>query len=76
MNQVPVKVSSAADVGALVKQRRKSQDLSQQDFASLAQTGNRFVCDLESGKGTVQFNKVMQVLDMLGLDVVIMERKA
>jgi hypothetical protein len=36
--------------------------------------GIRFLSELENGKGTVQFDKVMQVLDLLGLDVVILER--
>ena len=51
------------------------QALTQEDLAGLAQTVNRFISDLENGKGTVQFDKVMYILDMLGLDVMIVERK-
>jgi len=51
------------------------QALTQEDLAGLAQTVNRFISDLENGKGTVQFDKVMHILDMLGLDVMIVERK-
>jgi hypothetical protein len=42
----------------------------------LAQTGTRFISDLENGKGTVQFDKVVHILDLLGLDIVIVDRQA
>lgn len=68
-------IKSAKDVGSIAAQYRKMQALTQDDLAGLAQTGNRFISDLENGKGTVQFDKVMHILDLLGLDVVIVERK-
>lgn len=68
------KVMSAKDVGRLITQRRKSQHFTQADLAGLGNMGIRFLSELENGKGTVQFDKVMQVLDLLGLDVVILER--
>lgn len=67
-------VLSAQDVGRLVSQRRKSQGLTQADLAGLGQAGNRFISELERGKGTVQFDKVLHVLHLLGLDVVLVER--
>lgn len=67
-------VTSAEDVGRLVSQRRKAQGLTQADLAGLGQTGNRFIGELERGKGTVQFDKVLHVLNLLGLDVVVVER--
>lgn len=68
------KILSVKDVGRIVSVRRKAQELTQADIAGLGQTGNRFIVDLEKGKGTVQFDKVLHVLDMLGLDMVIVER--
>lgn len=67
-------VASAEDVGRLVSQRRKAQGLTQADLAGLGQTGNRFIGELERGKGTVQFDKVLHVLNLLGLDVIVVER--
>ena len=32
-------------------------------------TGNRFVVDLERGKPTLQLQKVLDMLDLLGLEV-------
>ena len=68
-------IRSAKEVGCIAARYRKRQALTQADLAGLAQTGNRFISDLENGKGTVQFDKVMHILDLLGLDVVIVERK-
>jgi len=67
-------VTSAADVGRLAARRRKAQGLTQADVAGLGQVGTRFVSELERGKGTLQFDKVLHVLGLLGLDVAIVER--
>ncbi len=67
-------ITSAKDVGDIAVQFRKMQQLTQADIAGLGNVGVRFISDLENGKGTVQFDKVMHVLDLLGLDVVIVPR--
>ncbi|MCX7099724.1 MAG: helix-turn-helix domain-containing protein [Methylococcales bacterium] len=69
------KIRSAKEVGSIAARLRKEQAFTQADLAGLAQTGNRFISDLENGKGTVQFDKVMHILDLLGLDVMLVERK-
>lgn len=69
-------VRTAKDVGRLAASRRRSQGMSQADVAGLGMTGARFVGELERGKGTLQFDKVLHILDLLGLDVVIVERGA
>jgi len=40
-------------------------------LAGLAGTGIRFVSDLENGKGTVQLQKVLAVLQTLGLGMFV-----
>ena len=67
-------VISTKDVGEIAARFRKMQALTQADIAGLGNVGVRFISDLENGKGTVQFDKVMHVLDLLGLDVVIVAR--
>ncbi len=69
-------IQNAMDLGKMVASQRKAQGLTQSDLAGLAQTGTRFISDLENGKGTVQFDKVMHILNLLGLDVVIMDRQS
>jgi len=64
---VPIRTS--AELGELVKAVRRSQGLLQADLAGLSGTGNRYVVDLERGKPTLQLQKVLDVLDLLGLEV-------
>ena len=49
---------NAADVGKLILAERKRQKLSQLQLAGLANTGIRFISDVENGKGTVQLQKL------------------
>jgi len=68
-------IQSATELGKIVAYQRKAQGLTQSDLAGLAKTGTRFISDLENGKGTVQFDKVMHIINLLGLDVVIKDRQ-
>ena len=45
--------------------------LRQLDIAGFGNTGNRFIVELENGKPTVQLQKVLDVLDLLGLEVLV-----
>ncbi len=48
---------------------RKEQGLTQLDIAGLAGISNRFVIALERGKETLQIQKVLDVLRLLGLEL-------
>ena len=63
------KIKNAEDLGRVVREARKAQKLSQDDLAGMAGTGRRFIVDLEKGKETVQFGKVLRVLATLGVSV-------
>jgi HTH-type transcriptional regulator / antitoxin HipB len=52
-----------------VRARRKVLRLTQTELAELAGTSVRFVHTLENAKGTVRLDKVLDVLDVLGLDL-------
>lgn len=64
-------IHSAAELGALVRTRRKALALTQLDMAGLGNSGNRFVVELERGKPTVQLQKVLDMVALLGLEVVV-----
>lgn len=64
-------VRTAQDIGHMVRQQRQDMKLRQLDVAGLANTGNRLIVDVENGKPTVQLQKVLDLLDILGLEVVI-----
>ncbi|MDZ4098759.1 MAG: helix-turn-helix transcriptional regulator [Methylophilaceae bacterium] len=67
-------IKSTQDLGHLVREFRVAQKLTQADILGLANTGNRFIVELENGKPTVQFQKVLDVLDTLGLEMVIQKK--
>lgn len=69
-----VKIKSTKELGNLVREFRVAQKMTQADILGLANTGNRFIVELENGKPTVQFQKVLDVLDTLGLEVVIQKK--
>lgn len=67
-------VHSTTELGELIRQRRRALQLNQLDIAGLGNTGNRFIVDLEAGKPTVQLQKALDVLQLLGLEVVVRPR--
>jgi len=69
------KATTAVDIGAAIRKKRKDDGLTLADAAALCGVGYRFMSDLENGKATVQMGKVLQVLKALGLDVYIESRK-
>lgn len=64
-------VRSSVALGALLRTHRKQQALTQLDIAGLGNTGNRFIVELENGKPTVQLQKVLDLVDLLGLELVL-----
>ena len=69
-------IRSSAALGAAVRKQRKRLALKQLDIAGLGNTGNRFIVELESGKPTVQLQKVLDVIDLLGLEVILRPKAA
>jgi len=62
-------VTSTAKLGELVREVRKEQGLTQLDLAGLAGLSNRFIIDLERGKETLQMQKALDVLALLGVEL-------
>lgn len=68
------KISSPSDLGRLVRELREKQGATQADLATFAHTGQRFIVELEAGKPTVRLDKVLQVLGILGVDLLAARR--
>ncbi len=66
--------TSVEELGKIVLATRKSQGLTQADIAGLSNSGNRFIVDLEKGKPTLQMQKALEVLALLGLELVVRPR--
>ena len=68
------KLVSTKDIGLLIKTTRKAQGVTQEQLAGVANTGIRFISDLEKGKPTIQVNKLLNVLSALGLGMYIFSK--
>jgi len=62
------------DLGNVIRATRKAQGATQAEFASLCGVGVRFISELENGKPTVEFGKVLTVLISLGLNLNLQPR--
>ena len=62
-------LQSTSDVGALVREARKRMKFSQQQLADFAGVGRRFISELESGKPTLEFNRVARVCAACGVEL-------
>ena len=64
-------IQNAAELGRKVRELRRAQKITQAQLAGLANTGIRFISDLENGKETCHIGKVLRVLETLGVDMLI-----
>ena len=62
-------LTNSSKLAEIVRRERKRQKVSQIRLSQLADVGVRFVRDLEDGKETVQLDKVLAVLETLGIAV-------
>lgn len=63
----PSPITTAAQLGALIRQRRKSQKLTIAQCAAFAGVGGRFVSEVERGKPTAELDKVLLLCHGLGI---------
>jgi y4mF family transcriptional regulator len=66
----------AQELAAEVRRKRKLLKLTQKELADLAQCGPDFLYDLERGKPTVRLDKLVPVLEVLGLRLKLEPRQA
>lgn len=65
-----IPVASAQMLGALIRRAREERGLSQIKLADLAGVGRRFVSELENGKSSLEFDKVLQVAAAAGVSLI------
>ena len=66
-----LRIRSAADVGPTVRTRRREQSLRIDDAAALSGVSVDLLSRLENGKGSVRLDKLLSVLDGLGLALLL-----
>jgi y4mF family transcriptional regulator len=62
-------IQSAADLGKIIRERRKRDGLTLVETAGLTNVGVRFLSELENGKPTVRLDKLLRVLGALGIEL-------
>lgn len=68
-------VSTTEEIGSLIRLVRNEQGISQMVAAGMFGSGNRFISDAENGKKTIQAQKLLDLLGMVGLEVVIRRKR-
>ena len=63
------------DIAIKLRERRKELGLSQDELADLAGCSPRFIRALEKGKTTVRADKLVDVVDALGLELSVNLRR-
>ncbi len=67
-------VSSTREIGLLIRQVRNEVGFKQLELAGMFGSGNRFIVDAEKGKESIQAQKLIDLLGLLGLEVVIRKK--
>jgi y4mF family transcriptional regulator len=64
-------ISSVAQLGEAVRQARRHKGLSQQEVATAAGVGRRFIVELEGGKATAEIGLVLAVCRAAGVTLTV-----
>ena len=67
-------IRETLDLGREIRARRKELGYTQVFLADYAGVSVSFLSELENGKETVQINKLMEVLSLLGMDLCVTRR--
>jgi y4mF family transcriptional regulator len=68
-DRVAYPIKSAADLAPLIRASRKRMKMSQQQFADACGVGRRFLSELENGKASLEFDKVLACALGAGIDL-------
>lgn len=63
----PMIISNARDLGLLIRHRREELGLTQVEAARLAGVSRQWLIQVEQGKGTAEFDRVIRLLRVLRL---------
>lgn len=65
------KIMDCKTLGIKIRERRNAMGLTQAEIAGICNVGVRFISELENGKTTVEFGKVLNVMQGLGLEFLL-----
>ena len=70
------RITTADELGALLRAERKRQGLSQVELAALCGVSPRFLGEIEGGRSTAGIGRILRVCSRLGLDLLVTRRGA
>jgi len=78
LNQVPepIQIKSTEELGKFVRAYRKARGITQGQVSGLSNVSTKFLSEFERGKKTSEIGKILQVLNVLGIDVTLRQRKS
>ncbi|MFT9019260.1 helix-turn-helix domain-containing protein [Acetobacter malorum] len=68
-------IRNAGEFGEMVRKARTRAGMTQRELAMIANVGERFIVDLEKGKGTSQLDKALTVADRIGVNFIAFDSK-
>lgn len=69
-----IHLSSAASLGSLLRRRRKELGYTQEFVADMLGFSPRLIGEMERGRGTVAFDRMLAYANGLGIDLAAFER--
>lgn len=67
-------IKTASELGHIVRVFRKDQKFSLEKISGITHLSMRFLSELERGKETAELGKALEVLNKLGLEIIIQPR--
>ena len=69
-----MKITDAASLGNAIRSRRKELNYTQGYISEITGLSISFLSDLENGKPTAEIGKTIEVINLLGLDILVEAR--
>lgn len=69
-----MKITDAASLGNVIRSRRKELKYTQGFISEITGLSVSFISDLENGKPTAEIGKTIEVINLLGLDILVEAR--
>ena len=69
-----MKITDAASLGNAIRSRRKELNYTQGYIYEITGLSISFLSDLENGKPTAEIGKTIEVINLLGLDILVEAR--
>ena len=69
-----MKITDTASLGNAIRSRRKELNYTQGYISEITGLSISFLSDLENGKPTAEIGKTIEVINLLGLDILVVAR--